>query len=56
MVTDGAVAWSNRSIEIGSDIAVCNDASQTEYVYYQLSGGLVTRGIINPSTSTFETL
>jgi hypothetical protein len=56
MATGGPVAWSNRSIAIGSDIAVCNDASQTEYIYYQLSGGLVTRGIVNPSSSDFETL
>lgn len=52
----GPTAWSNHTIAAGSDIAVASDDSQTEYVYYQLDGGLVTRGILNPSTTVYETL
>lgn len=53
---NGPVAWSNRTIASGSDIAVAGDNSQTEYVYYQLEGGVVTRGIVNPTVSNYETL
>ena len=38
----------------GSDIAVCNDNDQTEYIFYQLDGGMVTRGIVNPSWKYYE--
>lgn len=56
-MADGPVTWSNRSIAIGSDIAVCNDDSQSEYVHYQMPGGLLTRGIVNPSfTLQYQTL
>lgn len=32
----------------GSDIAVTNDGQDTEYVFWQLDGGLITRGVTNP--------
>jgi hypothetical protein len=40
----------------GSDIAVASDSSQTEYVYYQLDGGLLTRGVLNPTVEGYEVL
>jgi hypothetical protein len=53
---EGPTSWSNRTIAIGSDIAVCGDESQTEYVYYQMQGGVVTRGLVNPSSKDYESL
>lgn len=40
----------------GSDIAVCDDGQDTEYVFYQLEGGLLTRGVVRPAGVNFETI
>lgn len=50
----GPATWSNLTIPTGSDIAACNDDQQSEYVFYQLSSGLITRGRVDPSGSSFE--
>lgn len=38
----------------GSDVAVCNDDQQNEYVFYQLSSGTVARGLVNPVGTSYE--
>ncbi|KAK5163738.1 uncharacterized protein LTR77_010411 [Saxophila tyrrhenica] len=48
-------SWANKTIAVGSDIAVASDDSQTEYVYYQLEDGKVTRGILNPNFNHYDT-
>ena len=55
-IADGPTTTSNHTMAIGSDIAVCNDELQTEYIYYQGDSGIVTRGIVNPSSTTYEHL
>ncbi|KAK3705999.1 hypothetical protein LTR37_012993 [Vermiconidia calcicola] len=50
----GPTTSRNRTMVAGSDIAVCNDESQTEYIHYQMEGGLITRGLLNPSWSEYE--
>lgn len=54
--TAGPTTSRNRTMVAGSDIAVCNDESQTEYIHYQMEGGLITRGLLNPSWSEYEVL
>lgn len=34
---------------------MCNDGQDTEYVFYQLDGGLITRGVVNPSKLAYQT-
>lgn len=38
----------------GSDVAVCSDDADTNYVFYQLPGGLITRGVTNPSKVIYQ--
>ncbi|KAK3691587.1 hypothetical protein LTR37_018542 [Vermiconidia calcicola] len=50
----GPTTSRNRTMVAGSDIAVCNDESQTEYIHYQIEGGLITRGLLEPDGSDYE--
>lgn len=50
----GPQAWSNQTILPGSDIAACNDDENTEYVIYQVQGGLIVRGLVEPYGASYE--
>ena len=52
----GPESWANHTIAQGSDIAVASDDSDTEYVYYQLEGGEMTRGVVNPTDKDYDLL
>ena len=51
----GATGWKNYTVAEGSDIAVISDGQDTEYVFFQLDGGLITRGVTNPYKLIYQT-
>lgn len=52
--SDGPTSWENKTAVAGSDITVCNDDQNSEYVMFQVEGGMIVRGLVEPYGSSYE--
>ena len=53
-MTDGPNTAKEFQIPQGSDIAVCDDDNNNEYVFWQTDSGEIKRGMVDPYLTKYE--